>query len=109
MDYAPTHSTLSPRRIGTEHEKLAFNIKDYSRMNYDQIAAVLRKLESRFGWEPMMEGGKIIGVTYDGQSVTLEPGGQFELSGAPVETVHNTCAELNSHLYQVCMYVHNHA
>lgn len=70
-------------------------------MNYDQIASVLRKLQSRFGWEPIMEGSNIIGVTFEGQSVTLEPGGQFELSGAPVETIHKTCAELNSHLYQV--------
>lgn len=48
-----------------------------------------------------MEGEFIIGVQLDGQSVTLEPGGQFELSGAPVETIHQTCAEVNSHLYQV--------
>jgi glutamate--cysteine ligase len=92
---------LPALRIGTEHEKLAFNMSDNSRMNYDQIAAVLRKLESRFGWTPMIEAGRIIGVTYEGQSVTLEPGGQFELSGAPVENLHQTCAELNSHLYQV--------
>ena len=70
-------------------------------MSYDQIAQMLRKLESRFGWQPMIEGGNIIGVQLDGQSVTLEPGGQFELSGAPVMTIHQTCAEVNSHLYQV--------
>lgn len=45
--------------------------------------------------------GKIIGCELDGQSVTLEPGGQFELSGAPVSTLHQTCAEVNQHLYQV--------
>ena len=44
---------------------------------------------------------RYIGVTYEGQSVTLEPGGQFELSGAPVDTIHKTCTEVNSHLYQV--------
>lgn len=88
-------------RIGTEHEKLGFNLKDNSRMSYDQIAQVLRKLESRFGWQPIIEEGNIIGVLMDGQSVTLEPGGQFELSGAPVDTIHKTCAEVNSHLYQV--------
>jgi hypothetical protein len=70
-------------------------------MTYDQIAMLLRKLEARFGWEPIVEDGRIIGVQLDGQSVTLEPGGQFELSGAPVETIHTTCAEVNSHLYQV--------
>lgn len=88
-------------RIGTEHEKLGFRLADNSRMDYNDIEKVLRKLESRFGWIPMMEDGKIIGVQLDGQSVTLEPGGQFELSGAPVETIHTTCAEVNSHLYQV--------
>ncbi|MEW5305396.1 MAG: hypothetical protein WDW36_007938 [Sanguina aurantia] len=88
-------------RIGTEHEKLGFNLSDNSRMSYDQIAQVLRKLQSRYGWNPIMEGEFIIGVQLDGQSVTLEPGGQFELSGAPVETIHQTCAEVNSHLYQV--------
>ena len=55
----------------------------------------------RFGWQPMMEGDLIIGAQLDGQSVTLEPGGQFELSGAPVDTLHKTCAEVNQHLYQV--------
>ena len=48
-----------------------------------------------------MEGASIIGVEQDGQSVTLEPGGQFELSGATLDTLHKTCAEVNSHLYQV--------
>lgn len=70
-------------------------------MSYDQIAQVLQKLQARFGWEPILEEGRIIGVQLDGQSVTLEPGGQFELSGAPVDTIHKTCAEVNSHLYQV--------
>ena len=49
-----------------------------------------------------MEGQYIIGALLDGQSVTIEPGGQFELSGAPVDTLHKTCSEVNSHLYQVC-------
>lgn len=70
-------------------------------MSYDQIAKVLRTLESRFGWKPILEEGRIIGVALDGQTVTLEPGGQFELSGAPVPTLHATCAEVGSHLYQV--------
>ncbi len=62
---------------------------------------VFSKLTERFGWQPMKEGELVIGVQMDGQSVTLEPGGQFELSGAPVATLHQTCAEVNSHLYQV--------
>lgn len=87
--------------IGTEHEKLGFNLRDNSRLTYAQIEQVLQRLNSRFGWQPMMEAGKIIGVALDGQTVTLEPGGQFELSGAPVKTIHETCAEVNTHLYQV--------
>lgn len=48
-----------------------------------------------------MEGEYIIGAELDGQSISLEPGGQFELSGAPLETLHMTCSEVNNHLYQV--------
>eukprot|EP00775_Hariotina_reticulata_P010043 gene10043-10199_t len=70
-------------------------------MDYDHIRVFFEKLESRFGWEPIKEGDLTIGVKLDGQSVTLEPGGQFELSGAPLTTLHQTCAEVNSHLYQV--------
>ena len=88
-------------RIGTEHEKLGFKLDDHSRMDYDQIKLVFDKLSERFGWKPIKEGDLTIGVVLDGQSVTLEPGGQFELSGAPVATLHQTCAEVNSHLYQV--------
>lgn len=60
----------------------------------------------RFGWAPVVEGNHIIGLSMDGQSISLEPGGQFELSGAPLETLHQTCAEVNNHLYQACMVLH---
>ncbi|KAI3430867.1 hypothetical protein D9Q98_009276 [Chlorella vulgaris] len=88
-------------RIGTEHEKLGYNVADGKRLTYEQIAALLTRIQERFGWKPIIEEGKIIGLTQDGQSVTLEPGGQFELSGAILDTLHKTCAEVNSHLYQV--------
>lgn len=88
-------------RIGTEHEKLGFKLADKRRMDYGQIEQVFSKLSDRFNWQPIKEGDLTIGVKQDGQSVTLEPGGQFELSGAPVQTLHQTCAEVNSHLYQV--------
>jgi glutamate--cysteine ligase len=88
-------------RIGTEHEKLCFNTQDLTRADYPRIAAVFEKLEQRYGWQPIVEAGRTIGVQMDGQSVTLEPGGQFELSGAPVRTLHQTCAEVNAHLFQV--------
>ena len=89
-----------PCRIGTEHEKLGYNVADTRRLTYDQIATLLTGIQERFGWQPIIEGGNIIGLTLDGQSVTLEPGGQFELSGATLDSLHKTCAEVNNHLYQ---------
>ena len=94
-------SPFLDHRFGTEHEKLGYNLSDHKRIDYNSIKALLEGLCSRFGWEPIMEGQYIIGAILDGQSVTIEPGGQFELSGAPVDTLHKTCAEVNSHLYQV--------
>ena len=88
-------------RIGTEHEKLGYNLADRRRLTYQQIARLLHGIGDRFGWNPLMEGDNIIGLELDGQSVTLEPGGQFELSGATLESLHQTCAEVNQHLYQV--------
>mmetsp|Transcript_12177 Transcript_12177/g.38562 ORF Transcript_12177/g.38562 Transcript_12177/m.38562 type:complete len:535 (+) Transcript_12177:94-1698(+) len=88
-------------RIGTEHEKFGFVLGSHERIDYNHVRELLEELQKRFGWKPMMENGNIIGLLQDGQSVTLEPGGQFELSGAPLETIHQTCAEVNNHLYQV--------
>ncbi|KAH9318663.1 hypothetical protein KI387_020432 [Taxus chinensis] len=88
-------------RIGTEHEKFGFERKTLQPMNYEQISELLQGLAERFGWDKVMEGDFIIGLKQDNQSISLEPGGQFELSGAPLETLHQTCAEVNSHLYQV--------
>lgn len=90
-------------KIGTEHEKFGFHWSDFSPLHYegdDGIRAVLTGL-TRFGWEPVMEGEYIIGLSKDGASVSLEPGGQLELSGAPLETVHQTCDEVHTHFDQV--------
>ncbi len=90
-------------RIGTEHEKFAFRLEDLRQLPYDGpdgIRAVLEGL-TRFGWAPVMEDGRPIALARDGTSVTLEPGGQFELSGAPLETIHQTCYEINRHLAEV--------
>ena len=65
------------------------------------IRAVLEGLRDRHNWEPVLEGGHIIGLTKDGANVSLEPGGALELSGAPLETIHQTCDEVNEHLAQV--------
>ncbi|KAK4389288.1 Glutamate--cysteine ligase, chloroplastic [Sesamum angolense] len=79
-------------RIGTEHEKFGFENGTLKPMKYEQIEELLNGLSERFDWDKIMEGQT---------SISLEPGGQFELSGAPLETLHQTCAEVNSHLYQV--------
>ncbi|KAJ9173609.1 hypothetical protein P3X46_016726 [Hevea brasiliensis] len=88
-------------RIGTEHEKFGFELGTLRPMKYEQIADLLNGIAERFDWEKIMEGDNIIGLKQGKQSISLEPGGQFELSGAPLETLHQTCAEVNSHLYQV--------
>ena len=91
-------------RVGTEHEKFVFRRADLSRVPYegpDGIGALLRGM-TRFGWKPVIEKGNIIALSNDAQcSITLEPGGQFELSGAPLETLHQTCDEVHEHLRQV--------
>src|SRR5229473_3201605 len=91
-------------RVGTEHEKFVFRRSDLRRVPYegpDGIAAVLREM-TRFGWEPILENGNTIALSNDARcSITLEPGGQFELSGAPLETIHQTCDEVHEHLRQV--------
>lgn len=105
---AATHPPPSPPSpsFGTEHEKLGYYLAaPHARLSYDTIEALLTSLCARFGWDPVTEAGRIIGATHtdgDGlQSVSLEPGGQLELSGAPLDTLHKTCAEAHSHLYQV--------
>jgi glutamate--cysteine ligase len=92
--------------IGTEHEKFPFGIGDHRPIPYDgprSIRSLLEGMEHRLGWQPIMEAGNIIGLfdASGGGAITLEPGGQFELAGAPVETVHQTCAELTTHLAQL--------
>src|SRR6187200_2042918 len=93
-------------RIGTEHEKTPFTLEGRQPVPYQGargIGALLEGMQLLLGWEPIMERGNIIGL-YDvtgGGAISLEPGGQFELSGAPVETVHQTQAELMAHLAQV--------
>ncbi|MGC1429904.1 MAG: glutamate--cysteine ligase [Albidovulum sp.] len=91
-------------RIGTEHEKFGYCQDTLNPLPYDgprSIKAMLEGLRDRFGWDPVEEQGHIIGLTKDGANVSLEPGGQLELSGAPLETIHQTCDEVNHHLREV--------
>jgi glutamate--cysteine ligase len=93
-------------RIGTEHEKFVFTVEGHRPVPYDGrpgIRALLEGMQYLLGWEPIIEHGSVIGLfdVTGGGAISLEPGGQFELSGAPVETVHQTCSELMAHLAQV--------
>ena len=90
-------------RIGTEHEKFGFRLDDLRAPEFDGergIEALLKGLV-RFGWTPYEEHGRVIALTRGLASVTLEPAGQLELSGAPVETIHDTCKEVGGHLREV--------
>jgi glutamate--cysteine ligase len=103
---APMAAGEKPReawRIGTEHEKIVFSRKDFHAPSYDEpggIRDLLKGLEE-FGWEPVEEGGNVIALKGADGAVSLEPAGQFELSGAPLENLHQTCAETGRHLAQV--------
>src|SRR6056297_1451714 len=91
-------------RIGTEHEKFGYCRDTLKPLPYEgerSVRAVLEGLQQRFGWSPVFEGDHIIGLEKDGANVSLEPGGQLELSGAPLETIHQTCDEVNEHLREV--------
>jgi glutamate--cysteine ligase len=89
-------------RIGTEHEKFAFRLDDLRPLPYSgecSIHALLSRLQ-RFGWQPEYEQTNLIALHQSGAAITLEPAGQVELSGAPLQTLHETCAETNEHLRQ---------
>jgi glutamate--cysteine ligase len=93
-------------RVGTEHEKFAFMLTRNEPVPYQgarSIRALLEGMQLLLGWDPIMEGPNIIGLSdvTGGGAITLEPGGQFELSGAPVATIHRTCSELMAHLAQL--------
>jgi glutamate--cysteine ligase len=88
-------------RIGTEHEKFVFRRSDLRRAAYEDGIRPLLEGLTRFGWQPVLENGNPIALAQGQASVSLEPGGQLELSGAPLETIHQTCAEVGQHLKQV--------
>ncbi|WP_062206935.1 glutamate--cysteine ligase [Aureimonas sp. AU12] len=93
-------------RIGTEHEKFGFYAADLSPVPYEGergIRALLDGMQALSGWEEILDDGRIIGLAgaHGGGAISLEPGGQFELSGAPLETIHETCRESNAHLADV--------
>lgn len=93
-------------RIGTEHEKLLFDQQSFARVSYEKgIEEILTQLQS-FGWQPILEHTKLIGLQRGNASISLEPGGQFELSGAPLTTIHEIRDELDSHLFELKCVAH---
>ena len=90
-------------RIGTEHEKFVYRTADHRAPSYDEPGGIrdLLMAMTRYGWEPIMEGDNVIALGGADGNVSLEPAGQLELSGAPLENLHQTCAETGRHLKQV--------
>src|SRR5438128_11182125 len=90
-------------RIGTEHEKFVYRIADHRAPSYAEPGGIrdLLMALTEFGWQPVREGDNVIALTGPDGAVSLEPAGQFELSGAPRAHLHETCAEAGRHLQQV--------
>jgi glutamate--cysteine ligase len=91
-------------KIGTEHEKFGYCKDSLKPIPYDgerSIKAILEGLQERYQWTPVFEGEYLIGLTKEGANVSLEPGGQLELSGAPLDSIHQTCDEVHVHLREV--------
>ena len=90
-------------RIGTEHEKFVYRSSDHRAPSYDEPGGIrdLLMALTRYGWEPVMEGDNVIALSGSDGAISLEPAGQLELSGAPLENIHQTCAETGRHLKQV--------
>ncbi|WP_136161814.1 glutamate--cysteine ligase [Sphingomonas flavalba] len=90
-------------RIGTEHEKFVYRKADHRAPSYAEPGGIRDLLMglTRFGWRPIEENGVVIALAGPDGTVSLEPAGQLELSGAPLDNLHQTCAETGRHLQQV--------
>jgi glutamate--cysteine ligase len=89
-------------RIGTEHEKFVYRVDDHRAPSYDEPGGIRDLLMglTEFGWKPVVEDGNVIALSGPDGTISLEPAGQFELSGAMLENLHQTCAEAARHLDQ---------
>lgn len=89
-------------RIGTEHEKFVYRLADHRAPSWDEPGGIRDLLMglTEFGWRPVLEDGKVIALSGSDGTISLEPAGQLELSGAPLRTLHDTCAEAGRHLEQ---------
>jgi glutamate--cysteine ligase len=102
LDYFREAETPRERwRVGTEHEKVGVYADTGDRVPYEGpygIGALLDRIAKEAGWQEVREGDRTIALAHEGASVTLEPGGQIELSGAPLRTARETCSEFNTHV-----------
>jgi glutamate--cysteine ligase len=89
-------------RVGTEHEKIVYRLTDHRAPSYDEPGGIRDLLDAmtEFGWTPVVENGNVIALEGADGGVSLEPAGQFELSGAPLDSLHDTCNETGRHLRQ---------
>ena len=105
VEFLEQGSKAKPKwTIGTEHEKFGYIKKNHKPLPYQgkcSIRAMLEGLQSEFNWKPVFEQSNLIGLTKNSANVSLEPGGQLELSGAPLKTIHETCNEAANHLKEV--------
>ena len=94
---------LEDWRVGTEHEKFVYRLADHRAPSWEEPGGIRDLLTAltEFGWQPVEEEGKVIALTGTDGTISLEPAGQLELSGAPLATLHETCAEASRHLDQV--------
>src|SRR3954451_16954605 len=100
--FAGGEKPIGEWRIGTEHEKFVYRLDDHRAPSWDEPGGIRDLLLglTEFGWEPVLENGKVIALKGVDGNVSLEPVGQFELSGAPLEHLHQSCAESCLHLKQ---------
>jgi glutamate--cysteine ligase len=99
--FASAETEPSEWMVGTEHEKVGIYTDTRERITYEGdrgIAVLLERIAASDGWERVFEGENLVALLKDGASITLEPGGQIELSGAPLRTTRETCAEFNNHV-----------
>src|SRR5438309_904326 len=100
--FADGEKPISEWCIGTEHEKFVYRLDDHRAPSSEEPGGIRDLLLglTEFGWEPVLENGKVIALKGADGNVSLEPAGQFELSGAPLENLHQSCAESGRHLEQ---------
>ena len=100
--FAAGEKPIEEWRIGTEHEKFVYRFSDHRAPSYEEPGGIRDLLEglTEYGWKPVVEGGHVIALTGSDGTISLEPAGQFELSGAALQNLHQTCSEAARHLDQ---------